>query len=110
LRSSYASYSATGKLAALFAASSSGISTSTMVTPAWRSFASAASVTACVSGSRSLKKYPRCTPSFTPLSDAVPGTRPSVMIASRRATSATVLAMGPTVSRECAMGVTPAWL
>ena len=53
------------------------MSTSTMVTPACLSFSSAASVTALVSVSRSLKKYARYTPSFTPLRDAGDGSAAS---------------------------------
>jgi hypothetical protein len=86
------------------------MSTSTMVTPACRSFSRAASVTVRVSASRSLKKYARYTPSFTPLSDAGAWRERPVMTESSSATSATVWAIGPTVSREWAIGVTPSWL
>src|SRR5262245_65764092 len=49
-------------------------------------------------------------PSRTPDRGAGAGTCPPVITAWSNATSATVCAIGPTVSREWAIGVTPSWL
>jgi len=49
-------------------------------------------------------------PSLTPLSEAGAGTALPLITESSNATSATVRPMGPTVSRECEIGVTPSWL
>ncbi len=67
-------------------------------------------MTARVSLSRSLKKYARFMPNLTPLTETGDGAERPMITASSSATSATVCAIGPTVSREWAIGVTPSWL